>query len=239
MLEASGAPALSDPTPVCQFPGAREEGLGCPGGLGHRQQWHPPPTLSPFPHWVAFPAEHQSLKMALLNSITAPWECGLALPSIQCGAVATQGPVSLYPHGQSPEGPASPPCPEVHSVPGGRLEAEGQGCARSICRGTASVCPPVFVCNLHSPVGAFQHAMCLPMHGWVCSWYLGPHMCVPVTFTRGPALTWAHATLVAVAAHDVQADAPMCSPLHSYVSATCPCGHAAFTGVCVHAGFGR
>lgn len=92
MLEASGAPAFSDPTPVCQFPGAREEGLGGPGGLGHRQQWHLPPTLSPFPHWVAFPAGHQSLKMALLNSITAPWEGGLALPSVHCGAVAaTQG----------------------------------------------------------------------------------------------------------------------------------------------------
>lgn len=68
----------------------------------------------------------------------------------------------------------------------------------------------VFMCNLHSPVGTFQHAMCLPMHGQACSWYLGPHMCLPVTFTPQTALTWAHAAFVAVAGYNVQGDLPIC-----------------------------
>lgn len=46
-------------SPSSQFPGAKEEGLWGPGGLGLGQQWLLPPTLSPFQHWVAFPTEHQ------------------------------------------------------------------------------------------------------------------------------------------------------------------------------------
>lgn len=45
--------------------------------------------------------------------------------------------------------------------------------------------PSSYVCNLHSPVGSFQHAMCLLMYG-----HLGLHMCMLVTFTLGLAFTY-------------------------------------------------
>lgn len=42
-----------------------------------------------------------------------------------------------------------------------------------------------YVCNLHSPVGPFQYAMCLLIYG-----HLGLHICMLVTFTLGLALTY-------------------------------------------------
>lgn len=54
MLEASGAPSLRDPTPVCWFPDAREGGPWGPGGLGHGKQLCPPPPVS-FPTLGSLP----------------------------------------------------------------------------------------------------------------------------------------------------------------------------------------
>lgn len=42
---------------------------------------------------------------------------------------------------------------------------------------------------------------------------------------------------VAASGHNMQADLPTCSPLHSCISATCMCGHAAFTHMCMHVTF--
>lgn len=80
--------------------------------------------------------------MALLNLITDPWECELAPPFSLCAMwllLRGQGP-SVLKGSQSPEGKASPQCPEAPSLPQGYLEAGVWECACSVCRGATSVC---------------------------------------------------------------------------------------------------
>ena len=132
--------------------------------------------------------------MALLNPITTPWKPGLALLSGLCGAAAaTWGPVPFCPQGQCPEGQASLQCPEAPSIPrdAWRLRVLGAGvCIQHSQR--CYTCEPglsSYMCNLHSPVGVLQHAMCLPISGCACSWHSGSHTCVLVSFMPGPALT--------------------------------------------------
>lgn len=148
--------------------------------------------------------------MALLNPIPALWECGLALPSGLCkAAAATWKPVSFCPPGKAPEGLASPQCPEAPSIPRDAWRLSW-GAHIVIHRGAASVCAQG--CLLHvQPTftgGTFQHAMYLPMCRHACSWHSGPHMCVLIAFTPGPALTWAHITLVAAVGHYLYANCP-------------------------------
>lgn len=66
--------------------------------------------------------------MALLNPITAPWECGLVLPSGLRGAAASSwGPLSFCPHRQCPEGQVPLQCPEAPSIPRDAWRLRGGG----------------------------------------------------------------------------------------------------------------
>lgn len=163
--------------------------------------------------------------MALLNPITAPWECGLALPSGLCGApAAIWGPVSFCPHWQSPEGQASSQCPETPSILRNAWRPRGKG-VHAVSKEVLHLCAqgsllhmqPTFTCG-HIPA-----CQCTASHA------AGIHdpTCVCLSFSHQGQPSHGHMP------HLWLLLGTMCRPLHSYVSATCMCRHALFTGVCV------
>lgn len=71
--------------------------------MGSHRTYPPPPPLPPSLLQAAFSADHQSPQMALFSPITALREHGLTRPSgLQEAEVATQDPLSFWPHSQFP-----------------------------------------------------------------------------------------------------------------------------------------
>lgn len=140
MLEASGAPSLRDPTPVCRFSVAKEGGLWGPGGLGHGKQLRPPPPVS-FPRLGSFPCRtsitqdglaepnYSSLGMWAGPPLRLVWGC-----SLQLGATV------LLSSRAVPRGTSLSPVPRGTFNSTRCLEAKGWGSARSNRRGASSVC---------------------------------------------------------------------------------------------------
>lgn len=107
MEATEGIPPLRCHMPVGWLPGSRKDWwvFRAAGGLTNGQTLHLPPPLSPFLLQAAFSADHQSPQMGLFRPITALGEHGLTrLSGLQEGEVATQDPVSFWPHSQFPRG---------------------------------------------------------------------------------------------------------------------------------------
>lgn len=150
-------------------------------------------------------------------------------------AAATWRPVSFCPHRKAPEGLASLPsargtfnsmrCLEAEW---GRAYSITQRCCICVCPGPSSRCATYIHLWAHSSMPCT--CQCADMHAagiqdLTC-------VCAYSFHTRASPHMDTHHTCGCCRALHV-GRLPMCSPLHSYVCATCICGHAFFTGVCV------